>query len=55
MLTIEQIVERLKDRNLTKVTAAVGLSYPVVHKIANGGTGNYDSVKALSDYLEANP
>jgi len=55
MLEIEEIAKRLKDRNLTKVADGCNLSYPVVHKIANGGTGNYDSVKKLSDYLESNP
>jgi hypothetical protein len=56
MLTIEEISERLKDRNLKKIAEAVGLSYPVILDMSNGIAGNYTSVKKVSDYLtEINP
>jgi transcriptional regulator with XRE-family HTH domain len=55
MLTVEEIEIKLKDRTLTKVADATGLSYPTVWKIANGESGRveYETVKKLSDYLEA--
>jgi alkyl hydroperoxide reductase subunit AhpC len=55
MLSIEEISNRLKDRNKVKVAEAVGLSYPVVIDMSKGVAGNYDSVKRMSDYLESNP
>jgi hypothetical protein len=55
MLTIEEISERLKDRNLKKVSEMVQISYPVILDMSNGIAGNYSSVKKVSDYLENNP
>ena len=57
MLTIEQILEKLKDRNLTKVADGSGLSTATLYKITSGRSVDvaYSSVKKLSDYLEANP
>ena len=55
MLTKEEVAERLKDRNINKVSRKVGLSLPTIYNIANGGSGNYETVKILSDYLENNP
>lgn len=55
MLTMEEIKEKLKDRTLTKVAEATGLSYPTVWKIANEANERteYNTVKKISDYLEA--
>jgi len=55
ILVIEELVKRLRDRNLTKVADACKLSYPVVHNVAHGKNASYTSVKILSDYLENNP
>ena len=54
MLTIEQIREALKDRNISAVQRACGLSYPVVWHIKNGTAKqpSYETIKKLSDYLE---
>ena len=56
MLTLEEIVIILQDRNLNEVSRRTNLSYPAVWRIANGKAGNigYETVKKLSDYLEAN-
>jgi DNA-binding Xre family transcriptional regulator len=55
MLTVEEIEIKLKDRTLTKVADATGLSYPTVWNISKGKGGRveYETVKKLSDYLEA--
>jgi len=55
MLSIEEIANRLKDRNLTRVAESVGLSCPTVFNMSKGIAGNYNSVKKISDYLESNP
>jgi transcriptional regulator with XRE-family HTH domain len=57
MLSLEQVLEKLRDRNLTKVAKGSGLSPTTVHKIFKGQSVDvsYQSVKKLSDYLEATP
>ena len=54
MLTVEEIEIKLKDRTLTKVAEATGLSYPTIWKLANGESGRveYETVKKVSDYIE---
>lgn len=54
MLTLEQIKEKLQDRNLTKVAKAVDLTRPFLSGIRSGKVPNpsYDTIKRLSDYLE---
>ncbi len=56
MLRIEEIVKRLKDRNLTTVARHAGVSYQSLWQIANGlqKQPKYKVVEALSDYLENN-
>lgn len=56
MLSLEQIIILLQDRNLNEVSRRTGLAYPTVWRIANNQAGNvgYESVKKLSDYLETN-
>ena len=54
MLSLEEIIVILQDRNLNEVSRRTGLAYPTVWRIANNQAGNvgYESVKKLSDYLE---
>lgn len=55
MLTLEQIVKKLDDRNLSKVAKNVGLHPQTLWRIKHGYTGenvSYETVKLLSDYLE---
>lgn len=54
MLTLEEIREKLNDRNLAKVSRATGVGYNNLHGIANGTKNNpsYNVIKKLSDYLE---
>jgi hypothetical protein len=55
MLTLEQVIDGLRDRNLRKVAVATGLAYGTVYRIATGNAlePDYRSVKLLSDYIEA--
>lgn len=57
MLTLEQIRERLKDRNLAQVARESNLTHITVWKVKKGEQEDfaYSTVKALSDYLEARP
>lgn len=54
MLTLEQIIERLRDRNLSEVSRKTGVYYLTLTNIASGKTKNptYKSVIALSEYLK---
>lgn len=54
MLSVEEITERLGDRNLSEVARRCGLSFQCVWRIARERHGKvaYDTVKKLSDYLE---
>jgi transcriptional regulator with XRE-family HTH domain len=56
MLRIEEIVKRLKDRNLTTVAERAGVSYTSLWQIANGlqKQPKYKVIERLSDYLEGN-
>jgi hypothetical protein len=56
MLKLEEIVKRLKDRNLPTVASRTGLSHRIVWQIANGlqKAPKYKNIEALSDYLEEN-
>ena len=56
MLTIEQIKQRLQDRNIKAVAKALGISRQTISAIKSGKNAapSYQTVKALSDYLEAN-
>lgn len=57
MLSLEQIVIRLSDRNLRRVADRTGIGYSNLHAIATGRNTNptYNVLKKLSDYLEAEP
>lgn len=54
MLSIDEIRERLVDRNLSIVAKSTNLSYMTVWKVKNGHTDgfSYRTIKTLSDYLE---
>lgn len=53
MLKLDEIVDKLKDRNLRIVARVSGLSYDTVWRIANGKTKSvsYMAVEKLSNYL----
>lgn len=55
MLTLDQIIQRLDDRNLTKVAKSCKLTRPFLSAIRNGHIKNpsYHTIKVLSDYLES--
>lgn len=56
MLKLEEIVKRLKDRNLQTVSTRAQVSYRIVWQVANGmqKQPKYSVVEKLSDYLEEN-
>jgi transcriptional regulator with XRE-family HTH domain len=54
MLTLDQIIEKLNDRNLSKVADAVGVSRATMSNLKNRKVNpSYELVKKLSDYLES--
>lgn len=54
MLTLIEIREKLKDRNLSYVAEELGRSRQQLWQVASGKNANptYSFVKQLSDYLE---
>lgn len=53
MLTLEQVVERLADRNLRQVSDRSGIPYITLYNVAKGkSVPHYKTIKAISDYLE---
>lgn len=53
MLNIEQIRERLSDRNLSEVARRLKITRPYLSAIKNGRvTPSYKLVEKLSDYIE---
>lgn len=53
MLTINEIRDKLADRNLVIVADGANISYGTLYKISKGeGNPSYNSVKKVSDYLE---
>lgn len=54
MMTLEQVKAALQDRKLKAVAKATGLAYDTVWRVATGRMErvSYETVKALSDYLE---
>ena len=54
MLTLEELQKRLSRVCIARAARHTGLHYNVTYRIAKGVTKNpsYDTVKALSDYLE---
>ncbi len=55
MLTLDQIRERLRDRNIKAVSEKAGVHYNAVYRFMNGQSNpSYETVRKLCDYLEAN-
>lgn len=53
MLTLEQILEKLEDRNLTKVAEKTGIHSNVLYRLTKDKSQpKYETIKKLSDYLE---
>lgn len=54
MLTLEEIREKLKDRKLSMVAEATGLSRQAVHNVMTGRTPRpyFDTVRRLVEYLQ---
>lgn len=51
-MDIDEIREKLKDRNLMVVAENIGIHYNTIYRIVNKlGTPNYKTLKLLSDYL----
>ncbi len=55
MLALDEIQKRLQDRNLAVVARKTGLAHMTVWKVKAAKQENfaYDTIKRLSDYLEA--
>lgn len=54
MLTLEQIRDRLADRNLHQVAERAGIHRQTLYRIASGQTQpSYETLRKLSEYLEA--
>lgn len=56
MMTIEEVAEKLAEKNRSEVARAVGATRSYINAIANGIRVNpsYEMIKKLSDYLERN-
>lgn len=54
MITLDEIVKRLKDRRIDMVCEKTGLSRPTVHSVRTGKNTNpsLKTMQALSDYLQ---
>lgn len=54
MLDLNQIIDKLKDRNLAAVAAKIKVTRAYLSAIVRGDKKNpgYEIVKKLSDYLE---
>lgn len=54
MLSLDEIVEKLKDRNLRIVANRIGISYMTVYNIAkqNNTNPSHTTLTKLSDYLK---
>ena len=57
MLTLKQIVEKLKDRNLSYIGRELDISPQYMADIAKGKATNpsYEILEKLSNYLESHP
>jgi len=56
MLSLEEIVKRLHDRNLKEVSRGAGVNYFSVIRLVKTKSElvEYKTIKRLSDYLESN-
>lgn len=57
MLTLEEIVKKLEDRNLSEVGRRAGVTSSYLSAILRGDRVNptYTMLKKLSDYFNENP
>lgn len=55
MMTLEEIREKLKDRRLSMVAVATGLSRQAIYNVVTGKTPNpsHETVRRLMEYLES--
>jgi len=54
MLTLDQIKEKMKDRRVRVVAKETGMNHQTIYNaLKDGSNPEYETVKALSDYLEA--
>lgn len=53
MLELNEIIKRLKDRNLSEVGRRIGMTRAYLSAVAGGKfKPSYDNLKKISDYLE---
>lgn len=53
MLELNEIIKRLKDRNLSEVGRRIGMTRSYLSAVAAGKfKPSYDNLKKISDYLE---
>ncbi len=54
MLTLDELISRLKDRNLSAVARACGVRYSSLWRLINGKTHMMDvrALQRISDYLQ---
>jgi transcriptional regulator with XRE-family HTH domain len=54
MLSLDQIIIILEDKNLSEIAKRTGLSYMTVWRVSTGDHKNveYETVRKLSEYLE---
>lgn len=54
MLTVEQVKQRLTDANLKRVAENCGVHPATIYRLMQENSSpSYETVKALSDYLES--
>lgn len=52
-MTLQEIIEKLKDRNLKRVAEAIGVHYNTLYNIVNGeGKPSYRTMEKLNEYLK---
>ena len=53
MLNVEQVKEKLKDRNITVIAQETGVSRQTIYNMVNGvSTPSLETLTALSSYFE---
>lgn len=56
MKSLQEIIEKMKDRNISKVAGAIGMHRQQLYLIVSGKNKNPKlmTIKRISDYLENN-
>ena len=55
MLTVEEMIKRLKDRRIRMVAKSCGISYQTIYNMIHGKSlPAYETLVKLSNYLEEN-